>query len=342
MLDAGPKDLYKKRYNVAVSRARNQLWVVHSLDVDRHLKGGDLRRRLIEHARDPQALLREMEVQGSRVDSPFEKQVMQRLVAAGYRVRSQWQVGAYRIDLVVEGLHRKLAIECDGEKWHTLEQLQDDLERQAILERLGWIFIRIRGSLFFRDPDAAIAPVFAKLDHLDIEALGPVSQGESIADSPLVEQARRKAEALRAAWLTEKTLAAEIDTSFEAKIASPVPSEKAPKPIAKSQDAVQQSQAASANALSIELGDSAAFTFADEPTEENWVTIVAGESNPKLGLVNKETPIARVLLGAPVGAELLAHLPEGPRKIKVLTIQKHRPAFGAEAGNEEGMETISR
>ena len=29
--DAGPRDLYKKRYNVAVSRARNQLWVV-SLD----------------------------------------------------------------------------------------------------------------------------------------------------------------------------------------------------------------------------------------------------------------------------------------------------------------------
>ena len=32
---------------------------------------------------------------------------MQRLVAAGYRVRSQWPVGAYRIDLVVEGLNRK-------------------------------------------------------------------------------------------------------------------------------------------------------------------------------------------------------------------------------------------
>ena len=36
--DAGPKDLYKKRYNVAVSRARNQLWVVHSLDPDGHLR----------------------------------------------------------------------------------------------------------------------------------------------------------------------------------------------------------------------------------------------------------------------------------------------------------------
>ena len=212
MLDAGPKDLFKKRYNVAVSRARNQLWVVHSLDVDRHLKSGDLRRRLLQHAHDPQALLREMEVQGSRVDSPFEKQVMQRLVAAGYRVRSQWPVGAYRIDLVVEGLNRKLAVECDGEKWHTPEQLQNDLERQAILERLGWIFVRIRGSLFFRDPDAAIAPVFAKLDHLDIEALGPASQAEPIAaDSPLVERIRRKAEALRAEWLAERTSATEIE-----------------------------------------------------------------------------------------------------------------------------------
>jgi very-short-patch-repair endonuclease len=211
MLDAGPKDLYKKRYNVAVSRARNQLWVVHSLDVDRHLKSGDLRRRLLNHAHDPQALLREMEVQGSRVDSPFEKQVMQRLVAAGYRVRSQWSVGAYRIDLVIEGLNRRLAVECDGEKWHTPEQLQNDLERQAILERLGWIFVRIRGSLFFRDPDAAIAPVFAKLEHLDIEALGPASQAQPIAESPLVERVRRNAEALRAEWLAESTAATELE-----------------------------------------------------------------------------------------------------------------------------------
>jgi superfamily I DNA and/or RNA helicase len=87
MLEAGPKDLYKKRYNVAVSRARNQLWIVHSVDMNRHLKSGDLRRRLLAHAHDPDALLREMEVEGNRTDSPFEKAVMQRLIAAGYRVR---------------------------------------------------------------------------------------------------------------------------------------------------------------------------------------------------------------------------------------------------------------
>jgi very-short-patch-repair endonuclease len=211
MLDAGPKDLYKKRYNVAVSRARNQLWIVHSIDMNKHLKSGDLRRRLLSHAHDPEALLREMELQGNRVDSPFEKQIMQRLVAAGYRVRSQWSVGAYRIDLVVEGINRKLAVECDGEKWHTPEQLQNDLERQAILERLGWIFVRVRGSVFFRNPDAAMAPVFAKLADLEIEPLGPASDSERRADSPLVERIRRNAEALRAQWVAEKELEVEVE-----------------------------------------------------------------------------------------------------------------------------------
>lgn len=207
--DAGPKDLYKKRYNVAVSRARNQLWVVHSLDPDTHLKGGDLRRRLIEHARDPQALLRAMEEQGKRTDSIFEKLVLQRLVSAGYRVQPQWPVGARRIDLVVEGLTKRLAVECDGEKWHTPEQLQHDLERQSILERLGWVFIRIRGSVFFRDPDTAMAPVFTRLDHLGIEPLGAASQTAPAAGTPLLDRVRRQAEALRAQWLAEKFAEAE-------------------------------------------------------------------------------------------------------------------------------------
>ena len=43
----------KKRFNVAVSRARDQLWVVHSLDPDRDLKKGDIRKRLIDYAKNP-------------------------------------------------------------------------------------------------------------------------------------------------------------------------------------------------------------------------------------------------------------------------------------------------
>lgn len=130
--------------------------------------------------------------------------MLQRLVASGYRVQPQWPVGAYRIDLVVEGNTRRLAVECDGEQWHTPEQLDRDLERQAILERLGWVFIRIRGSLFFRDPDAAMAPVFSKLDHLGIEPLGSGATTTSAVNSPTIERIKRTADSLRAAWLAEK------------------------------------------------------------------------------------------------------------------------------------------
>ena len=201
--DVGPNELYKKRYNVAVSRARNQAWVVHSLDPDGHLKNGDIRRRLIEHARDPDALMRTIEQQGDQTESEFEKLVLERLVSAGYRVRPQWPVGAYRIDLVVVGESRRLAVECDGERWHTAEQLEKDLERQSVLQRLGWVFARVRGSLFFRDPDKAMEAVFAKLQRLGIEPLGAVTeQGDSIAD---VECLRRRAERIRREWAKDSS-----------------------------------------------------------------------------------------------------------------------------------------
>lgn len=199
--DSGQRDIYKKRYNVAASRVRDQLWVVHSVDPEAHLKTGDLRRRLIEHARDPRALMRALEAQGQRTESVFEQLVLEQLVTNGYRVKTQWPVGAYRIDLVVEGTSKRLAVECDGERWHNPDQLLRDLERQAILERLGWVFVRIRGSLFFRDQDTALAPVFAKLHQLGIERLG--AEGQVVAqpqDTANIEHIKRLAESLRAEW----------------------------------------------------------------------------------------------------------------------------------------------
>jgi very-short-patch-repair endonuclease len=198
--DAGPKDIFKKRFNVAVSRARNQLWVVYSLDSESHLKSGDLRQRLIAHARDPQILLRTIEEQGKRAESVFEKLVLERLVMAGYRVRPQWTVGAFRIDLVVEGESRRLAVECDGERWHTPEQLHADLQRQAILERLGWVFVRIRGSVFFRDPDSAMGPVLEKLRHLGVEPRGTRTETNAASSHGTVDRVKRHADAMRKEW----------------------------------------------------------------------------------------------------------------------------------------------
>lgn len=42
------------------------------------------------------------------------------------------------------------------------------MNRQAILERLGWRFIRIRGSQFFRDEIGTMEAVVNRLNELEI------------------------------------------------------------------------------------------------------------------------------------------------------------------------------
>jgi very-short-patch-repair endonuclease len=194
--------MFKQRYNVAASRARDQMWVVHSLNVHTDLRGGDLRRRLIEHAQDPTVLLRAYDEKERKTESPFERDVLKRLVRAGYQVTPQWKVGARRIDMVVEGSGRRLAVECDGDRFHPLEKLGEDMERQAVLERLGWIFVRIRGSVFFRDSERAMQPVFDRLRELDIEPCAVELSGPAPITSvtELTDRITRRAEQIREEW----------------------------------------------------------------------------------------------------------------------------------------------
>ncbi|PYU75832.1 MAG: hypothetical protein DMG49_02355, partial [Acidobacteria bacterium] len=129
-------------------------------------------------------------------------EVMKRLSAAGYRVAPQWRVGAFRIDMVVEGDGRRLAIECDGDRYHPLERLPEDMDRQSVLERMGWIFTRIRGTEFLRNPDHAMKPVFEKLQLLEISPNGAPSEAPAKKQPPgdLIERIIRRAEELRAKW----------------------------------------------------------------------------------------------------------------------------------------------
>ncbi|MBU6401847.1 MAG: DUF559 domain-containing protein, partial [Verrucomicrobia bacterium] len=204
MRQEGPKKVFKKRFNVAASRARNQMWVVHSLNHETDLQVGDYRRRLIEHALDPVAWERELQQRLARTDprsKEFQGVVLRRLMEKRYNVTPEFPAGAYSIDLVVTGNGRRLAIECDGEQFHGPEQLQEDLERQAILERLGWMFVRVRGSLFFRDQDRALEPVFRRLQELNI-APELVTSSPSVAQekADVVERVVRRAEELRRLW----------------------------------------------------------------------------------------------------------------------------------------------
>jgi very-short-patch-repair endonuclease len=196
------QELFKQRFNVAASRARDQMWIVHSLSPHNDLKADDLRRQLIEHAEDPARLMRALEEKEKRTQSNFEREVMKRLVAAGYRVTPHWKIGTFRIDLVVEGDGKRLAIECDGDRYHPLEKLPEDMDRQSVLERMGWIFMRIRSSEFLRNPARAMKPVFEKLQVLEIPAEGNSTNADppALAFHDVIDRVITRAEDLRKIW----------------------------------------------------------------------------------------------------------------------------------------------
>ncbi len=190
----GAGDTYKKRYNVAASRAKDQLWVVNSLDENNSLKDGDLRRSLLSYAKNPKSF-KQAQVQIERQsESPFEEAVAKALVSCGFHIVQQWEVGAYRIDMVAVYKKRKIAIECDGESYHSgADKILEDMQRQTILERLGWTFIRIRGSEYFADPENTISNVIARLREYGIEEENTMTVTPVDRDTELLQRVKQRA-----------------------------------------------------------------------------------------------------------------------------------------------------
>jgi very-short-patch-repair endonuclease len=197
--------MFKQRFNVAASRARDQMWLVHSLDPRSDLKPGDLRRRLIEYAEDPHIALNAPGSLPTNAGSMLAGEVATRLAGLGYRVVPQRKVGHYVIDLVVESNGKSLAVECDGDRFHPPERLPEDMARQAVLERLGWSFVPIRGSHFLRDPDDAMEPLLARLKAAGIEPVAPgeTEQPAAAEEIELRDRVVRRAQQIRRLWRGE-------------------------------------------------------------------------------------------------------------------------------------------
>ena len=171
---ASSQEMFRQRYNVAASRARDRMYLVRSIAQDELSSMDSLRSSLIQHFHAPYTQ-NEEEVADLRqlCESPFEREIFDALVERGYRLQPQVKVGSYRIDLVVEGeKDARLAIECDGDRYHGPDQWEHDMRRQRILERAGWKFWRCFASNFVLHREAMIAELIATLHQLGIEPIG--------------------------------------------------------------------------------------------------------------------------------------------------------------------------
>jgi len=177
----------RRRFNVAVSRAKDQLWLFHTA-TPKDLSPTCVRRALLEYCYNPAwdrlitddlslLDLEKSSLESERnelrpprpFDSWFEVDVFLAIAKRGYRVAPQYSVAGYRIDMVIEGASSRLAVECDGDLFHAgVEKFEADMARQRKLERCGWNFWRVGGGEFYRDPDKALRGLWSTLEHYGI------------------------------------------------------------------------------------------------------------------------------------------------------------------------------
>jgi very-short-patch-repair endonuclease len=162
-----------QRFNVALSRARDRMYLFRSI-TESDAKDESLTGRVIQHFKQPfRHDIKKVENLRDRCQSGFELEVFDELIKRGYRVTPQVPSGGYFIDFVVEGNEgRRLAIECDGDRFHGPGQWSDDMARQRVLERAGWTFWRCFASSFVRRRNEVVADLIQTLEKLGIEPLG--------------------------------------------------------------------------------------------------------------------------------------------------------------------------
>jgi len=190
----------ERRLNVAITRARKRMVVFSTLTPE----DIDLRRTRqlgVKHLRDFLTYARDGKLPATThsnltasFDSPFEEQVYDALIAAGYDVHTQVGCGGYRIDLAVvhpeEPGRYVIAIECDGATYHSSSNARArDRIRENVLRHLGWDFHRVWSTDWWFAHEQAVAELLA--------AVADAVQGKPVVleTPPIVEAEPEEPEA---------------------------------------------------------------------------------------------------------------------------------------------------
>ncbi len=180
----------ENRLNVAISRAKQKIYVVTSIEPEELVvdytknDGPKLFKQYLEYVKalnDGQSDLvksqllslldrNESDQQQLTFDSVFEEEVCDKLIEQGYNVETQYGVGGYRIDLVIkskDGKDNILGIECDGRLYHSSKYARErDYHRQKYLESRGWKIYRIWSTNWWKNPDLEIKKIVKYIEKI--------------------------------------------------------------------------------------------------------------------------------------------------------------------------------
>jgi len=160
-----------RRFNVAASRARNQMWLFHSVELE-DLNNNCVRYALLKYCLEENEPKEEIESSKSLLLNDFEENIEKCIKESGYKVTPKVKVGKYTIDFIVETdlshlasdeHYKKIAVKCIGTSEGEEYNWQKQYEMQMCLERVGWEFYKIRASEFYRNSSIVMERLTQKL-----------------------------------------------------------------------------------------------------------------------------------------------------------------------------------
>ncbi len=137
------KEDARQRFNVATSRGRDQVFLFHSVQLENLQNENCVRHKMLKWYMNPPiaAIEASIETLHQQADSPFEIEVGEAVIKKDYKVTPQYRPFhrdyQYRIDLLVQGPQERLAIECDGDRWHGPERWEYDQRREGAAPKSG-------------------------------------------------------------------------------------------------------------------------------------------------------------------------------------------------------------
>lgn len=160
------KESDRRRFNVAGSRARNQMWVFHSIDL-KDLNPNCARYALLKYCENYGEYKYEFNL-NYIFKYQLQREIYNRIKEMGYKIIPQIKIGVYNIDFIIEGECNRAAVICEGDKDNNID-IVNALLQQINLERIGWNFIRIKASEYYLNKEDALEKVCEKLNELGIE-----------------------------------------------------------------------------------------------------------------------------------------------------------------------------
>jgi superfamily I DNA and/or RNA helicase len=163
------RDVDIRRFNVAVSRAKNQVWLFSSIN-EENLNPDCVRTKLLRYCLNPGMNNENIDEEPKVYKSTFHKNVFKMIKEKGYKITACEELKCYNVDFVVEGSKNKIAIVCNGSKQED-EDFKTKHEKRMTLERVGWTFYKINESEFYTSSEKAMEGLWIKLNFLGIEKI---------------------------------------------------------------------------------------------------------------------------------------------------------------------------